>query len=51
MLLASKALRQNDDTRNVYFNPDLTKMEAKLAYEKRVKNANIVKMQLSIRPL
>jgi len=36
LLLASKVLRQNDDTRNVYFNPDLTKMEAKLAYEKRV---------------
>jgi len=36
LLLVSKALQQNDDTRNVYFNPDLRKIEAKLTYEKRV---------------
>jgi len=38
ILRASKALRQSEDTyvaRNVFFNPDLTQLEAKLAYEKR----------------
>ena len=38
ILRASKALRQSEDNyvaRNVYFNPDLTQLEAKLAYEKR----------------
>ena len=40
VLMASKALRQNDDDyicRNVYFNPDLSPIEAKLAYERREK--------------
>jgi len=38
ILAASKALRQSDDSyiaRNVYFNPDLNPIEAKLAYERR----------------
>jgi len=38
ILAASKALRWSDDSyiaRNVYFNPDLNPVEAKLAYERR----------------
>ena len=39
LLNASKALRRNEDpyiASNVYINPDLSQLEAKLAYEKRV---------------
>ena len=40
ILMASKALRRNDDdyiSKSVYFNPDLSPTEAKLAYERREK--------------
>lgn len=39
VLAASKVLRQSSDTyisKNIYFNPDLNPVEAKLAYERRV---------------
>ena len=49
LLAASRALRRNETTKDVYINPDLSKIESKLAFEQRERR-RAAKQQSSLNP-